>query len=157
MVSVRELLGYNAEVRRRYLAALAKLPWDELVKNREASWHSLRNICIHTMGAMNHWLNFLQSQKLGAQRNFDDYKSMSDVQEYTEQVQERMRKFLDSLTPEGLEKKYRLTNDAGESVEVTTEDILIHVFEEEVHHRGELIALLWQMDIEPPLMGWKYL
>jgi uncharacterized damage-inducible protein DinB len=45
----------------------------------------------------------------------------------------------------------------GEVVRVTAEDVLIHVFEEEVHHRGELIALLWQMEIEPPLMGWKYL
>jgi uncharacterized damage-inducible protein DinB len=52
---------------------------------------------------------------------------------------------------------FRVKNDAGETIEVTAEDILIHVFEEEVHHRGELIALLWQMDIEPPLMGWKYL
>jgi uncharacterized damage-inducible protein DinB len=54
-------------------------------------------------------------------------------------------------------RKYPLTNDAGRDVEVTAEDILIHVFEEEVHHRGELIALLWQMDVEPPLMGWKFL
>lgn len=157
LVDVRELLDYNAEVRHRYLAVLGKLPWDELVKNREASWHSLRNIFIHTMGAMNHWLNFLQGQRLNAQGNFDDYKTMSDIQEYMERVQECMRKYLDSLTSEGLEKKYRITNDAGESIEVTTEDILIHVFEEEVHHRGELIALLWQMNIEPPLMGWKYL
>jgi uncharacterized damage-inducible protein DinB len=31
------------------------------------------------------------------------------------------------------------------------------VFEEEVHHRGEFIALLWQMGIEPPMMSWKNL
>lgn len=157
MVSVRELLEYNAIVRRRYLAALAKLPWNELIKNREASWHSLRNIFIHTMGTIDHWLDFLQNQKLSVRKNFDDYKTMSDVEEYTEHVQGRMRKYLDSLTQDGLMKKYNVINDAGESVEITVEDVLIHVFEEEVHHRGELIALLWQMDIEPPLMGWKYL
>jgi uncharacterized damage-inducible protein DinB len=61
------------------------------------------------------------------------------------------------LTPEGLAEKYEVENDLDETVEVTAEDVLIHVFEEEVHHRGELIALLWQMEIEPPLMGWKYL
>ena len=82
---------------------------------------------------------------------------MSEIQDYTDQVQERMRKYLDSLTQDELVKRYKVTNDAGESVETTTEDVLIHVFEEEVHHRGEMIALLWQMDVEPPLMGWKYL
>jgi uncharacterized damage-inducible protein DinB len=54
-------------------------------------------------------------------------------------------------------RKFRLVNDAEESIEVTTEDVLIHVVEEEIHHRGELIALLWQIGIEPPLMGWKNL
>jgi uncharacterized damage-inducible protein DinB len=157
MVTVRELLDYNAEVRRRYLATLTTLPWTEVIKNREASWHSLRNILIHTMGAMNHWLNFLEDRKVNLQRQFDDYNSINEVQEYTEQVQARMRKYLDSLSQEGLLKKYRVTNDAGENVEITTEDVLIHVFEEEVHHRGELIALLWQMNVEPPLMGWKNL
>lgn len=61
------------------------------------------------------------------------------------------------MTPEGLAKKYEVKNDLGETIEVTADDVLIHVFEEEVHHRGELIALLWQMEIEPPLMSWKYL
>ncbi len=72
-------------------------------------------------------------------------------------VEARMRGYTSSLTPDGLAMKYEVKNDLGETVEVTAEDVLIHVFEEEVHHRGELIALLWQMEIEPPVMGWKYL
>ena len=68
-----------------------------------------------------------------------------------------MQKYLDPPLSGKLVEKYIVRNDLGETVEVTAEDILIHLFEEEVHHRGELFALLWQMDIEPPLMGWKYL
>jgi len=157
LVDVRELLDYNKQVRHRYLAILAKLPWDELVKNREASWHSLRNIFIHTMGATDHWLAFLQGQEHGKQRGFDDYKTISEIEEYTEQVEERMQKYVDSLTSDKLKTRFKVTNDVGENVEVIAEDVLVHVFEEEVHHRGEMIALLWQMGIEPPLMGWKYL
>ena len=33
-------------------------------------------------------------------------------------------------------------------------DVLIHVLIEELHHRGEMIAILWQMDIQPPDMAW---
>jgi len=25
---------------------------------------------------------------------------------------------------------------------------------EELHHRGEIIAILWQMNFQPPHMGW---
>ena len=66
MVDVRELLNYNEEVRHRYLDALAKLPWDELIKNREASFHSLRNIFIHTLGATDHWLDLLLKERTSA-------------------------------------------------------------------------------------------
>jgi uncharacterized damage-inducible protein DinB len=31
--------------------------------------------------------------------------------------------------------------------------MLLDFFQEETHHRGELIALLWQMDVAPPHMG----
>jgi uncharacterized damage-inducible protein DinB len=157
MVAVEALLNYNTEVRHRYFVALGRLPWDEFVKNREASWYSMRNIFIHTLNAVDHWLDFLRSEKLHVRRQFDDYKTLDDISSFMTRVEARMREYLGSLTPEGLLKKYTVTNDTNETIEVTAEDVLIHVFEEEVHHRGELIALLWQMGIEPPLMGWKYL
>jgi uncharacterized damage-inducible protein DinB len=156
IVDVKKLLEYNDDVRHMYVDALAKLPWNEFVKNREASWHSLRNIVIHTLGAIDYWLDFLRDEKLWTGKDFDDYKSIDDVREYMGHTEERMKAYLSGLTAEGLTKKYEVTDDAGEKTVVTAEDVLIHV-EEEVHHRGELIALLWQIDVEPPLMGWKYL
>jgi uncharacterized damage-inducible protein DinB len=156
LVEVRQLLEYNEKVRHRYFEALAKLPWEEFVKNREASFHSLRNIFIHTLGAIDYWLDFLRKEK-SSYKEFDEYKTVQDVRARMEYVEKRMRDYLNSLPTGGLKKKYSVTNDANETIEVTAEDVLIHVFEEEVHHRGELIALLWQMGIEPPLMGWKEL
>jgi uncharacterized damage-inducible protein DinB len=157
MVDVRKLLEYNEEVRHRYFELLAKLPWNEFTKNREASWHSMRNIFVHTLQATDFWLDFIEKKHLRTAKDFEDYMSIDDVRAYMERVDARMRAYLKSLTPDGLMAKYAVKNDAGENIDVTAEDILIHVFEEEVHHRGELIALLWQMDVEPPLMGWKYL
>jgi len=157
MVEIRKLLEYNENVRHRYFEALAKLPWDEFVKNREASFHSLRNIFVHTLGATDYWLDFLQKEDRHSHKKFDEYQTVQDVRAYMEHVEKRMRNYLDSLPTGGFEKKYTVTNDANETIEITAEDVLIHVFEEEVHHRGELIALLWQMGIEPPLMGWKEL
>jgi uncharacterized damage-inducible protein DinB len=156
MVEVKQLLEYNEKVRHRYFEALTKLPWNEFVKNREASFHSLRNIFIHTLGAIDYWLDFLQSQK-SSHKEFDEYQTFQDVRDRMEYIEKRMQGYLNSLPIGGLEKKYTVTNDTNETIEVTAEDVLIHVFEEEVHHRGELIALLWQMGIEPPLMGWKEL
>ncbi len=154
MVEVKELLEYNEKVRHRYFEALAKLSWEEFVENREASFHSFRNIFLHTLGAIDYWLDFLKKEK-SSYKQYDEYSTFQDVSARMEYIERRMRDYLNSLQVGGLKEKYTVTNDANETIEVTAEDVLIHVFEEEVHHRGELIALLWQMGIEPPLMGWK--
>ena len=157
MVDVKRLLEYNREIRHRYFDALARLPWEELTKNREASWHSLRNIFLHTLGAIEHWLDVLENKEKIKRRGFDEYTNTEDIRRYMEGVEGRLHKYLNGLPQSELEKKFNMKNDEGKDVEPTAEDILIHVFEEEVHHRGELLALLWQMGIEPPLMGWMSL
>ena len=157
MVDVKALLAYNQDVRHRYLDAIAKLPWPEVVKDRGASWHSIRNIFVHTMGATDYWIDFLRGEKLRSQKKYDEYQSIDDVRGYMDHVEKRFNHHLASLTPKSLGKKYRLKSDEDKEIDVTAEDVLIHVFEEEVHHRGELIAILWQMEIEPPLMGWRSL
>jgi uncharacterized damage-inducible protein DinB len=155
MVDVIELLKYNQEVRHRYLETLTKLLWEEFTKNREASFHSIRNIFIHTLSALDYWLSFLQKQKFRPHKKFDEYQSFEEVESLMEHVEEEMFNYMNSLSAEKLHTTYSVNDDSGKPVQVTSEDVLIHMFEEEVHHRGELIALLWQMGVEPPMMSWK--
>lgn len=157
MVGVRKLLEYNESVRRRYFEKLTTLSWEEFTENREASFHSIRNIFVHTLNAIDYWLDFLQNENLRSKRKYDEYGTFEEIRAYMGDVEKRTHAYLDSLSKEGLGKIYRGMDDGGKVSEVTAEDILIHVFEEEVHHRGELIALLWQMNVEPPPMGWKNL
>jgi uncharacterized damage-inducible protein DinB len=155
MVHIKELLRYNETVRHRYFESFIKLSWDEFTENREASFNSIRNIFVHTLSAIDYWLDFLQKQNLRSKRKFDEYRTFDDVRAYMEHVEKRMEDYLDSLTDKGLQKTYPVTGEEHKKTKVTAEDILIHVFEEEVHHRGELIALYWQMGLDPPEMGWK--
>jgi uncharacterized damage-inducible protein DinB len=155
MADVRKLLEYNESVRHRYFENFSRLSWEEFTKNREASFHSMRNIFVHTLNAIDYWLDFLQTENLHSKRKFDEYTTFEEVKAYMEHVEKRMLDYFDSLPMEGLNKTYTVTGDDDKTIEITAEDVLIHVFEEEVHHRGELIALLWQMNIEPPSMGWK--
>jgi len=155
LVDVRQLLEYNEEVRNRYFKCLAGLSWKDFIENREASFNSMKNIFVHTLGAIDHWLDRLQNENLRSKKKHDEYKSFDDVRTYMKSVEKRTHDYLDSLTKNKLNKKYVMKDDEGKSHRFTAQDILIHMFEEEVHHRGELIALLWQMGVEPPSMGWK--
>jgi uncharacterized damage-inducible protein DinB len=151
MVDIRDLLAYNEAERRAFFKAFTKLSWREFIKNREASFHSIRNIFIHTLNATNSWLDFLQHKKQRSKKKFEEYKTLKDIETYMQQVEKHMHDYLETLSPENLKKKYEV-GPKGKTETKTAEDILVHVFEEEVHHRGELIALFWQMGIEPPVI-----
>ena len=157
LVDIRELLEYNKQVRYRYLQTISKISWRDLIKNREVSFNSIRNVFIHTLKAIDHWLDFLLKEHNFKNKQYDQYENIEEIYGYVDHIERRMEKYLDSLSTSKLNVKYALINDLDESVEVTVEDVLIHLFEEEVHHRGELIALFWQMNIKPPIMSWKYI
>jgi len=61
----------------------------------------------------------------------------------------RAKAYLEKLSREGLD---RIFSKRGPVIRV--EDVLMHVAEEEIHHRGELLCLMWQIDLEPPLKDW---
>jgi uncharacterized damage-inducible protein DinB len=153
VVDIKDLLAYNDAERRAFFEAFAQLPWDEFTKNREASFHSIRNIFIHTLNATDYWLDFLQEENHCSKKKFEEYKTLKDIGDYMQHVENRMNKYVKPLSTKDLKKKYTgKRNDKPETV--TAEDILVHVFEEEIHHRGELIALFWQMGIKPPVIGY---
>ena len=65
------------------------------------------------------------------------------------EVETESREYLGGLTRMDLDKIY-----PNVQVPVRVEDVLMHVVEEEIHHRGELLCLMWQNDMEPPLKMW---
>ncbi len=104
MVEIKKLLEYNEEVRHRYLENLAKLPWGEMTRNREASFQSLRNIFLHTLNVIDYWLDLLLDEELCAKIHNDEYTKIDEIYEYMRQVEHRMRTYLTSLSPDGLKK-----------------------------------------------------
>jgi uncharacterized damage-inducible protein DinB len=58
------------------------------------------------------------------------------------------------LKPDELWKPVSRINNDRIRRTTNVKDVLIHVMTEELHHRGELIAILWQINIQPPDMGW---
>lgn len=155
VVDIKKLLEYNEDMRHRYFETFTKLSWAEFTKNREASFHSMKNIFVHILGVIDYWLDFLQKQNLHYKKDYDEYKTLEQVKAYMEHVEKRMHTYLNSLSTEKLQKTYTIKGDDGKTSRITAEDVLIHVFEEEAHHRGEFNALLWQIGIDPPPMGWK--
>lgn len=158
-MKITKMMSYSQYLRHSYFDTLCKLSWEELVKDRGASFDSLRDIFLHCLEVLDRYVNHRCREKAEPQRiKFDDYDNIEKIKEYFDRVESDANRYLEKVSPEELSKKVTRKFKDGTSVQVTVEDILFDFFQEETHHRGEFIALLWQMDIEPPHLGWsKYL
>ena len=156
MMEIVKLLEYSQYLQQKYLESMGTLPWDEVVKDRGASFNSLRNIYLHCVTVLDFYVNHLiQGDTSYPRINNDDYDNIEKIGKYVEQVESKANAYLSKVTPEELSRKIERKQRDGTSITVTVKDILIDFFQEETHHRGELIALLWQMDVRPPHTSWS--
>jgi len=154
-MKIFKMLEYSQYLRHAYFDAFTKLSWDDFVKNRGASFDSIRNIFLHCVEVLDRYINmFIRGAGEQPRINFDDYDSFDKIRAYLDRVEYEVNAYLKTVTPQELERKFERKFTSG-AVTLTVEDALIDVFQEETHHYGEFIALLWQMQIEPPHLGWS--
>ena len=153
-MNILKLVEYSQFLRHKYLETLSTLPWEDVVKDRGASFPSLRDIFLHMIFVMDAYINYaLQGKSDYPSVNYNEYDSIAKMTNYLEQVESKANVYLGKVTPKELAKKIERKLRDGSAFLVTVEDILLDFFQEETHHRGELIALLWQMDVTPPHKG----
>ncbi|MFL6410626.1 MAG: DinB family protein [Nitrososphaeraceae archaeon] len=153
----KELFTYNHTVRQNYIDTFKrKLTWEDMVKNRETAWLSLKDTILHIIWAEDSWINYSIQDLEDLNRPFpyDKYNSWSAIDNYNFNCTSKINNYLKSLKPEDLYKPVSRINNDGIRRTTVIRDVLIHVMTEELHHRGEIIAILWQMNIQPPDMGW---
>ena len=152
----KSLFGYSQELRGRYLEQLATLPWEEVIKSRGASFDSLRNIFLHTIGAEDRLINYIipGRTKDWVSRNVDDFRDMDSIKKRAREVESKAKEYVAKLDSAELERRVEMPRMGMDSISVRVEDVIVHAALENIHHFGELIALLWQLDVNPPHMGW---
>ena len=151
-----DLFEYSQALRNRYLEQIAKLPWEEVIKSRGASFDSLKNILLHTIDAEDRLVNYVVPgrTKDWVSRNPDDFRDVDSIKKRLKEVESKTKAYVTKIESAELERKVEMPRPGTPSILVRVEDVLVATALENIHHFGELIALLWQMDIEPPHLGW---
>ena len=154
---IKELFMYNHTVRQSYIDEFQKnIPWQEMVRNHETSWLSLKDTLLHIIWVEDTWINYSIQGLEDPNRpfNYSKYQTWNSIIEYNSRIVSKVDEYLSNIKLEDLDRKVWRTNNDGIKRTSRIKDVLIHVVTEELHHRGEIIAILWQMNIEPPDMGW---
>jgi uncharacterized damage-inducible protein DinB len=156
MFTIKELHEYSSRVRRNFANKLAELAWSEVEKNREASFYSMKSILIHMIDNEDWMVNWVIHNKSGnyARKKSDEYASMKMILDYLTEVEERSRRYFAKIDDSELSRRVKFTTLAGQTFDLAVEECLFQSFTEQLYHIGELIALLWQDNVEPPKMQW---
>ena len=156
MFSIEELHQYSSRVRSNFAAKLAELPWSDVEKNREASFYSMKNILLHTIDNEDWMVNWVihDKSKDYERKKSEEYTSMKMILDHLKEVEERSAQYFRKLDDNELNRRVKFVTMAGPTFDLTVEECLFQSFTEQIYHLGELIALLWQNNIEPPKMQW---
>jgi uncharacterized damage-inducible protein DinB len=152
--AVKDWFDYNTFVRKRYLRSIQKLPTRVITKDRGASFPSILDIFTHVLDVYKSWFHVYETGE-----DLPEIKglSLAQVKKLENEVDSYIESFMRKTNATDLNKTFQYSVGKGKKKKIVTRrliDMLWHLVEEELQHRGEMNALLWQDDIDPPITSW---
>lgn len=161
MVTTIDLMDFVHELRDEFFECAAGLGWEEFTKDRGTSMLSFRDVFLH--------LAYVEEQHVTEFCEGRPTPWMTEVMKIPkdrfltiEAVRERLRRvramgderFLRWNTPEELAKPAVWVASKKYPLKLSRDSALAQCLTEHLLHLGEVEAMLWQMDVEPPSTFW---
>ena len=152
---ILRLFSYNSRVRKKYLDAMEQTDWAEIEKNRESSFYSIKGVFLHVLGAYDWWIAYAFNDRLAdfKRPEADAYTSMQAIREKESETDKTVMSFVERVSPDMLDEKFTF-HRGTRTITLTIRDMLLHLVEEELQHRGEINCMFWQMGKDPPVTGY---
>jgi uncharacterized damage-inducible protein DinB len=154
---LREWFAYLAAARRGYFGTFEKLPVAELSRDRGASYPSLLDITAHSQGALYFWIKGCSPSAFPPpEPDQGDPPTLPQLRDFETYLRAEVQRFMGGLTEDDLRRTVRREKGraSDHDCDIPVREVLWHLVEEELQHLGELNALLWQIDVDPPVYSW---
>ncbi|HVY64758.1 MAG TPA: DinB family protein [Gammaproteobacteria bacterium] len=147
---VRLMAAYNAWMNDRLYAVCSTLPDEERKRDRGAFFHSIHGTLNHLLLADRIWLGRFEGKPFAAKSLDQELHASFDALR-TERVEldAHIRNWVHGLTEADLEATLRfrsIVSSAERSAPLWK--LLVHFFNHQTHHRGQLTTLLSQAEVD---------
>ena len=148
---LRTMAHNNAWANHRLLTACAKLSDAAFQAKRVSFFPSIMATLNHILTVDWFYVDALEGGTLGqkAWENETPHHTLATLAPAQQAVDRRLIAFCDQLTEASLAGKTRMHRQDRIQVD-RTDRVLLHLFEHQIHHRGQAHAMLAGTDIEPP-------
>lgn len=146
--------AYNAWANDRIYAAAAALTAEAYMAPRPAFFGSIHNTLNHILVGDRVWLFRIQgihpTGPVPTRLNEILFDNLRDLRRAREAEDQRITDLCHQLKPIDLEKVIAYRDMAGNAQATSLQWILLHVFNHQTHHRGQVHNLLSATTVEPP-------
>jgi uncharacterized damage-inducible protein DinB len=149
----RRLALYNRLANERLYSACAELPDGERKKPRRAFFCNMHGTLNHIMVGDRIWLaRFAGGEVPSVGLDTILYEDFAKLSAARAREDARIEAFTVSLDPGFLAKSIAYINNQGRRFNDPVEMLLLHFFNHQTHHRGQVHDMLSQTDIPPPVL-----
>lgn len=151
-MDVRRFLAWSDALHARWWDQLAKLPADLLAAKVDASFLTPLGILTHMGNIEMAWMDAVEGQPpQWARHSTKKWSELQPVRAYAAEARARTHALVDGLDEAAMRRPCPLEAGVFARPSLTVEEVLFTILTHECHHRGELLAVLWQKDVEPPV------
>jgi len=146
-----DLFTFGRWANDKICGAASQLDEAELAREVGGSFGSVRGTLLHLFGAEWVWLERFQGRSPRAMpEDGAPITTVAEVRTRWDPVQEQLRVYVQSQTPESLAETIRYTSFAGEAFTRPLSDALVHLVNHGTYHRGQIVTLLRQLGKTAP-------
>jgi len=146
----RLLAEYNAWMNGKLYAACAGLSDDERKRDRGAFFHSIHGTLNHVLLADSVWMGRFDGTPFKF-KSLDQelYASFDELQKQRVEMDKRIERWARGLTDAALGAKIEFTSQITKRTHAPTLwRVVLHFFNHQTHHRGQLTTLLSQAGVD---------
>jgi uncharacterized damage-inducible protein DinB len=151
IAAFRMLANYNRIANERLYEACAQLDPVEYRLERKGSFASIHKLLNHVLLGDRIWMSrFTGGGKTTPPLNSILFDSFAELQSARAAQDEEIVAFFAGVGTDFLQKQLRYTNSQGKDCVDTVPASVLHFFNHQTHHRGQVHVMLSQTDIKPP-------
>ena len=147
----RTLARYNRAANQRLYEACAHISDEEYRRQRAGSFGSIHALLNHGLLADRIWMSrFSGAGKTTPPLNTVLYDEFSSLRTARQQDDVAMEEFFHNAPESFLTEKLSYTNSKGVHYEEASVPAVLHMFNHQTHHRGQVHVMLSQCGVQPP-------
>lgn len=150
MASIRELMEHGRVANMLVTTAMAALSDEQMDRPLDLGMGSLRRICQHLVAGEVTWLARIRGEveaKWPA-RPISELRDMMGKE--LEATGDEMRRFVEALRPEQLDRVQRYRDSKGALFEATLHQMLLQVVLHSAHHRAQMVNAIRRVGGKAP-------